>query len=331
MESHKMDDFNAQFYRPISAHSWSGRSSEGERALYWHERIDQVDIQAYDTGWDAHKIGLLGYACDEGVRRNKGRVGAVDGPAAIRDQLGKLSFHAGHKTIYDFGDIICQDGQLASSQQSLGAIIYRLLSQSIFPIVLGGGHDIAYGHFLGIHDYVSTTEKSKIGIINFDAHFDLRSVKHGGNSGTPFYQILTRPSAHVSYLPIGIQRQANNQDLFDFADAHDVSYVMIEDCTMSQLENMATLLSSFVEAHDWIYISIDMDGFSSAYAPGVSAPSPLGLSPAFFLKCMSIILSSEKVISCDIAELNPKYDIDSSTARLAAIIVDYIVRHRQIP
>jgi formiminoglutamase len=44
-----------------------------------------------------------------------------------------------------------------------------------------------------------------------------------------------------------------------------------------------------------------MDGFSSAYAPGV-----------------------RKVISCNIAELNPTVDQDNITANLAAKLVDYI-------
>ena len=69
-----------------------------------------------------------------------------------------------------------------------------------------------------------------------------------------------------------------------------------------------------------------MDGFSSAYAPGVSAPSTLGLTPNFVYKVLAFLFQSKKVISCDIAELNPDFDVDDSTAGLAARLVDYIVQ-----
>ena len=71
-------------------------------------------------------------------------------------------------------------------------------------------------------------------------------------------------------------------------------------------------------------MSIDLDGFSSAYAPGVSAPSPLGFAPHFVYKILSFIFASKKVISCDLAELNPTLDQDNITSNLAAKLVDHI-------
>jgi formiminoglutamase len=41
---------------------------------------------------------------------------------------------------------------------------------------------------------------------------------------------------------------------------------------------------------------------------------------------LAFLLQSKKVISCDIAELNPDFDIDNRTADLAAKLVDYIVQ-----
>ena len=67
-------------------------------------------------------------------------------------------------------------------------------------------------------------------------------------------------------------------------------------------------------------------GFSSAYAPGVSAPSSLGMEPLFVLELLKHIFKSNKIVSCDIAELNPTYDIDGITASLAARLVDIIVQ-----
>ena len=68
-----------------------------------------------------------------------------------------------------------------------------------------------------------------------------------------------------------------------------------------------------------------LDGFSSAYAPGVSAPSPLGFTPNFMYKMLQFLFDTKKVISCDIAELNPTLDTDNLTANLAAKLLDFIV------
>ena len=63
--------------------------------------------------------------------------------------------------------------------------ISNLIQQHIFPIAIGGGHDMSYGHFMGIWNVIENTKKRRVGIINFDAHFDLRPVETKSNSGTP--------------------------------------------------------------------------------------------------------------------------------------------------
>src|SRR5690606_20153408 len=90
----------------------------------------------------------------------------------------------------DMGSIICTNRDMEEAQDGLTSVVAKILSKNMFPIVLGGGHDMAYGHYKGLKKYLSSSEKgTTIGIINFDAHFDLRSNKYGNNSGTPFYQI----------------------------------------------------------------------------------------------------------------------------------------------
>ena len=97
------------------------------------------------------KVVIIGYACDEGVRRNNGRVGAKDGPDAIRKCMGKLPPRATDK-----GNITCKDGNLEKTQKELGEMVEKELKQGNFPLVIGGGHDIAYGHFLGINKAIQT-------------------------------------------------------------------------------------------------------------------------------------------------------------------------------
>jgi formiminoglutamase len=301
---------------------YSGRKSKLNNQ-YWHQEILVSHIEDLKSN-NPTDIGIVGYVCDEGVKRNQGRIGAQKGPKSVRNKLGKLPIHYKNKKIVDFGDIICLDHYLEDCQKALSKTVSTLISNKILPIAIGGGHDIAYANFNGIKEAIKNVSNNKIGIINFDAHFDLRAVETQPNSGTPFNQILTENN-DVAYFAIGIQQQSNPKELFEIAAQKRVSYISNFDCeTFSK--DLKSNLNAFIKEVDYLYITIDMDGFSSAYAPGVSAPSSLGFTPGFVYKVLGFLFQSKKVISCDIAELNPDFDMDDSTASLAARLVDYMVQ-----
>ena len=320
-------------YSPPTPTNWHGRSSPNSKPQYWHEIVQCLAIENLDSNLD---FGLLGYVCDEGVRRNYGRVGAAEGPQAIRLQLAKLPIHFEHKQIADFGDVVCEDGNMEACQNHFADLSANLIRQKICPIGLGGGHDIAYAHFKGIIQGLDNQPHLKIGIVNFDAHFDLRPLTKYGHSGTPFRQILTEfntADTSVNYFIIGIQLQSNPKSLFDFARQNPgkIGYIPSGDCVGLNAEAIILdKLLPFIAAHDYLYISVDLDGFASSYAPGVSAPSVFGFDPYIVLKTLRLLLQSKKVIALDVAELNPKFDNDHATAKLTARIIDYFVISKPI-
>ncbi|MGI9552375.1 MAG: formimidoylglutamase, partial [Aurantibacter sp.] len=173
-------------YKKTNPELWTGRTSDLKLSL--HEKVELVDLDLKTPDPSQKTIAILGYACDEGVRRNQGRIGAVEGPSAIRKQLGRMPNHLDLETkLLDVGSILCHDGDMEAAQSRLSEKVFQLLENKTFPILLGGGHDIAYGHYNGIKQYLG--KNKSVGIINFDAHFDLRKNEKGNNSGTPFYQI----------------------------------------------------------------------------------------------------------------------------------------------
>lgn len=312
-------------YKITAPELWTGRTSEQE--LYVHEKVQCISLDELDIK-NVKTIALLGYACDEGVKRNEGRIGAVHGPDAIRKSLGRFPNHLATETLLlDCGSIHCVNDALEIAQNNLTEKIALLLAKNALPIVLGGGHDIAYGHFNGIKKHLGN---KKIGIINFDAHFDLRKNNSGNNSGTPFYQIAQDCKAENStfnYLCLGIRKDANDKILFETAAKLDVKYLETEHFNMHYIEHVQLILMQFIEDVAYIYTTIDLDGFSSAYAPGVSAPSPMGFSPDIVLESLKVIIDSKKLISLDIAEMNPNYDSDGQTAKLAASLVHFVMHH----
>ncbi|NDV17271.1 formimidoylglutamase [Muricauda sp. TY007] len=305
---------------------WTGRVSN--KWLYLHEKVHFTPLNEIPKA-QKKSIALLGYACDEGVRRNQGRVGAVTGPDVIKSSFGKMPNHLGSNVkLHDVGSIVCSEGDMESAQKALSNAVTDLLKKKHFPIVLGGGHDMAYGHYLGVKNYLDAKKEGQtIGIINFDAHFDLRKNTEQNNSGTPFYQIAKdceKEGIDFNYLCLGIRKDANDRNLFQTAKDLDVIYVMNETFQAPLVEEINTWINAFAKNVDHIYVTIDLDGFSSAYAPGVSAASPMGFSPYMVLECLKTIIGSGKLISLDIAEMNPKFDIDGQTAKLAASLVHHV-------
>lgn len=261
---------------------------------------------------------ILGFASDAGVTKNHGRAGASLGPKAIRESLGNLPYH-GKFELYDAGNIEnFKVDELEIAQLELAKAVYKLLKSHQFPIVLGGGHETAFGHYLGLFDYF----QQNIAIINFDAHFDLRQISnptHPSTSGTPFRQIhqfLEKQKQAFNYYCIGIQPHANTKTLFDYANQNQVQYQLAQH--IQQQPHDFNLVLKAIEKHDLIYVTVCLDVFAAHLAPGVSAPQVLGLEAFYVLNALNILKQSGKVIALDIVELNPTFDIDKHTAKLAA-------------
>lgn len=302
---------------------WDGRF-DGDTPE--HRRFFQIINQQAQADFT-----LLGFASDEGVRRNKGRLGAKNGPDHIRSQLASMPVHRVF-TLNDAGDVACDDGDLETAQKKLSEKISQSLAAKSLPIVLGGGHEIAFGSFQGAFNHLlATKENFQLGIINFDAHFDLRKAEVV-TSGTPFLNAANLCKTHnidFNYLCLGIAEHGNTRVLFDTADRLNVTY--IQDRELSSPAKIAIALQklkAFIDRVDYLYITVDLDVFPAAIAPGVSAPAAKGMPLEVFESLFETIIASKKVILLDIAECNPQFDIDNHTAKLAALIVyQYINNH----
>jgi formiminoglutamase len=303
---------------------WSGRKSD--QIEYWHQAIQPVaNLKLREDS--IKKIGILGYSGEEGVIRNQGRTGTIEGPSAIRKMLGSVALHLPENLpILDYGDVFTLDQDMESSHEVISKTTYDLLKTNHFPVLLGGGHDMAYAHGKGVLKHVKE-KGEKLGIINLDAHFDLRPpIKGKGHSGSPFYQLAEENPADFNYLALGIQRAANPKSLFEAAEKFKARYIVMEDFRLHNWEYIEEQIIWFIDSVNKIYLTIDLDGFSSAFAPGVSAPSPMGFNPQIAFKVFELIVKSKKLISLDVVELNPQFDQDNATARLAARSIEYIVR-----
>lgn len=313
---------------------WQGRDDGDDPAVRrWHQYLLPLNL-ATPIGrlTSARPVVLLGFACDEGVKRNAGRVGAADGPDAIRRALSNLPVHYPDVSIYDAGDIHCFNGELETAQQQLALAVVKILDNGAFPILLGGGHEITYGHYCGINAFFKSRNEQHVGVINFDAHFDNREITSGGpTSGTGFWQIAQdckRDGASFRYLALGIQKTSNTLRLFETAHDTNTQYALAKEFDGCHHHRLDDLVERFLKIPERLYATIDMDVFAAPYAPGVSAPAYNGIRPdAVFFGCLERLFATGKLVSLDIAELNPALDISDRTAKLAATIIFHAVSY----
>ena len=307
---------------------WTGRTDGVEPdQLRWHQVIKITDLLKEPLPPllpDQKGMAFLGFACDEGVRRNKGRTGAAAGPASLRKAMANLPVHFNAQTILaDAGDILCPRGELEKAQLALSETVQAVLTAGYMPLLLGGGHEITYGHARGIRQFA---KGQRTGFINFDAHFDIRIPgAEGASSGTGFWQLAQdckRSGEPFNYLALGIQKNGNTRQLFNIAGEEGAMYVSADAFHLNDKDTLFAAIQHFLGQVDKVYLTTCLDVFAAPFAPGVSAAAYNGILPGgLFLQCYREILQSGKVAGADIAELNPSLDIGNRTAKLAADLV----------
>lgn len=316
-------------YLPPDPTQWQG-SDDIPPSCCFFQTIQSLNLlQDEIIKSDKLAFALVGFRCEEGIRRNHGRVGAMEGPNAVRQALAKLPIQKQSFICYDVGNITCSDGDLEASQHALGEVVELLLKHDYKTIIIGGGHELAWGHYQGI---AKNYPKQRLGIINFDSQFDMRPLlpDHKGTSVTPFLQIAkAHESEHkrFDYNCIGIQHAGNIRQLFETAKKYKTKVILADELHQGQVEKCIDFIDRVIDENDLIYVSICLDVFASAFSPGVSASQPLGLNPWHVIPLVRQLANSGKVVSYDVVELSPRYDIDHRTAKLAANLIYEIVHH----
>jgi len=185
-----------------------------------------------------------------------------------------------------------------------------------FIIILGGGHETSYGHFLGY-----AIGRQHPSVLNWDAHADVRPLRDRlAHSGSPFRQAIEHPTRTLrSYTVAGLQPQAVAASHLEYVRRHGRA-LFCDEVTPTVMRELYAKL----EAPGMV--SFDMDAVDQAFAPGVSAPATGGFGIAPWLELAYEAGRNAAVRSCDLVEFNPMLDRDGQTGRLAALTVWHILR-----
>lgn len=273
---------------------------------------------------------LVGVPQDIGVRRNSGRPGAMAGPVEVRRMLYKLTpyaiepdFSIPEGSLFDAGDIDC-GGELEEIHDRLENVIADICGAGAIPIVIGGGHDITYAAASGVYRAFG-----ELGAVNLDAHLDVRPPVPERNSGTSFRMLIEEKKLMGErFVEYGIQPHVASRAHVDWLKKQGGRIVSLEQIGRDGFDGtFREALGIATAGGRPTYGTLDIDGVRAADAPGVSATSPDGLTARNFLDAAAMLGADPNCVALDIAEVNPTYDTDGRTAKLAAhAIVRFVVR-----
>lgn len=295
----------------IEHHTFTGRTDNPDV----RERMHQV-IGQWSEETPAGVPVFIGFRSDEGVRRNKGRTGAFDGPVKVRQKLASLPYT---EPVYDYGSVV-GDEELEASQEALGECVGEVLARNQFPLIIGGGHETLYGHYLGVR---KAYPDKRVAVVNFDVHFDLRNERP--SSGTMFHQILSE-DRNIDYHVLGIQPSGNTKTLFDTADEFGVHYALMDDVRRTDVYQRTL---SRLEKYDVVFGTLCMDSVQQSVAPGTSMPAQNGYTAEEIHGMVAQLAKLSNLVSFDISEVAPPLDVDDRTSSLAASLFHSFMIERE--
>ncbi len=271
---------------------------------------------------ESTRIALIGMPQDIGVQRNGGRPGAAEAPDAIRRALYRLTPYDVENDrslpeglIVDLGNIHCGEDELEVIHGRLARTVELVCRAGLVPVVLGGGHDTTYPAASGV-----CAVHGPLGLINLDAHLDVRPPNPLRNSGTSFRMLIEEGAIEPGHLvELGIQAHANSAEHVRWVRNNGGRIITLEETRARgfarSLSTAYLIASTGVKR---VYGTLDMDGVRAADAPGVSAAMPDGLAAADLLAAASLLGLRGETAGFDIVEVNPRFDRDGITAKLAA-------------
>ena len=263
-----------------------------------------------------------------GIERNGGRPGAAEGPAAIRHWLYRMAtsevqqaVRSGQLIVVDAGDIDPTGLTLQQIHDEQHDVVHEILEHGMLPIVLGGGHDTAWPTIRALE-----TDGVPYGVINIDAHADVRPLKDGtyAHSGSPFRQMLEVEDSCLvegGFVEFGLQHYAVSRAHRDYVTSNGHHVMMLDDIRRTSVPAAWTDAFRRGTAGERLYVTLDMDGFASAFAPGVSAPSTDGFTPWEIGPALRTAAADARFSAFDVVEVSPLWDQDGRTAKLAAAMI----------
>ena len=317
-------------------------------------KVDQDELPSFQHD-DTSKIGIgiVGFPFDEGNLRNRGgRAGGKDGPSVFRYYLNKIGCHpnpewnirlSNNMIIYDFGDI---DDELNydESHLKLSIIVEQLLEKKLIPFIIGGSNDQSYFNFVAFTNYLNKRNNlsDNFGVINIDAHFDVRPKQNNlEHNGSPFRMMLessiyqNNNGFFTEFACQGHQCSMKHYNFLKSAQNTKV-YWLDKDLRKNEKLKQGTVAEQFEKCLDELignkkengrklFVSFDVDSIRQSDCPGVSCPSPIGLTAIEAGRICFISGVNKNVMLMDMSEFNPHAESGTTGRLLSWMFYNFVL------
>jgi agmatinase len=248
--------------------------------------------------------------------------GTGHGPEAILQASLHLEAFDGQDIPAEKGIHTCPPVECAAEnvQDDLAAIsleVGKILDHHGVPVILGGEHTVTLGVLK-----VFAERNEKIGVVQFDAHCDLRD-SYEDNSLSHACVMRRVHEMGFPIMQIGIRSLSKEEDIFrkqKNIPCLDAASIFHDDIPPQILE------PGFPER---IYITFDVDCFDPAIMPATGTPEPGGLTWYQIIEILAKLAAERNICGFDVVELAPSAGLhaaDFAAAKLVYTIMGMISR-----
>jgi formiminoglutamase len=250
--------------------------------------------------------------------------GAAFAPDTMRSVLKNTATYAIEEDVdliqlplVDFGDVLMHVTDLKKSHNRIEEVVKSVVQENpeMIPIILGGDHSISCPTIKGFKNGKGGT----VGVIQFDAHHDVRNREDGGPSnGTPFRGLIESGTLLPEHLiQIGIRNFANSREYTQYALNQGVTVYTMKDVRKRGMLALVTeAYETLSQKVDTIYLSVDIDVLDQTFAPGCPAIGPGGMTTEDLFEGVKWLGAQKKTQAIDIVEIDPKQDFRDMTSRV---------------
>jgi ornithine--oxo-acid transaminase len=276
-------------------------------------------------------IALIGVACGLGGAD----AGPADAPAALR-RLGltavarRLDLPAAWQP--DIVPTAGRDALPALLRQVADAVAGRLDAGEL-PVVIGGDHAIAAGTWRGVGRALGEPP----GLLWIDAHLDAHTPAtspSGNPHGMPLAALFGRGEPGMTAIP-GPALDPERVAVFAARDWEAPERALLDELGVAVFDqaaidrhglDAALARAMTVVGRGGVFgITVDLDAFDPADAPGVACPTPGGPPAGELLSALRRLACRPDCIAIEIAEYHPGRDVAEQTGRLVGELLESLL------
>jgi arginase len=287
---------------------------------------------------EAPSVAVIGAGLDLGA----GRRGVDMGPSAIRYAGLASRLEVLGIPYRDWGDVATAIPEatgvgderarylpeIKAACERVAELVARAVREGHVPLVLGGDHSVALGTVGGL-----ASVRGPGGVLWVDAHGDLNRPE-------------TSPSGNVHGMVLaallGLAGSGFESDAWPLPAAERVALVGVRQLDRSERELLHELEARVYTMSDvdrrglepvmreslehlgdggFAHVSLDMDVVDPEVAPGVGTPVRGGLSYREAHLALELVAESGLLQSLDVVEVNPIFDRENATGKLAVDLI----------